>query len=263
MKEICLNDLGYPLSYIKMFSKSIQIYRGSFFNYFILSLLIYLPFLLIEQLGKIEFVFLIEIFHGNFLDILVFLTLPTLIIHKKVFPLGTIQIFLQRFLASAVTITFIQLAFNFLGIIGFIPYLFILFAGFFLVIENSSKIINVKSCMIQSVQLMRNFFFAVTWNFILITILVNLPVSLFAIWYFSDHQGLWEVLSSLESVQKDNTVSFQQLFEASVRLTREPGFMFGRILLHIVFRPIKSIFMASVFISLMHHLYPERINNEL
>ena len=263
MKGIHLNDISYPSSFFMMFSKSVQIYRTSAFNYILLSLIVYLPLLVVERLGRSDFVFLIELVHSSFLDILVFLSLPTLIIYKKIYPLETIQIFLMRFFASAVILSIIQLMLSFLGIWGFIPYIFILFSGFFLVIENSSEIINVRKCLIQSVKTVRNFIIPVSWNYLLITIITTIPVSMFAIWYFSDHQKLWEAIRTLDTVRENNTISIQQLINTTLALTQEPKFILGRLLLHIVFRPLKSIFIAVLFISLMHRLNPVRIDNFL
>ena len=263
MKEIRPNDLSYPSSFFIMFSRSIQIYRSSAFNYLLLSFIVYLPFSVIEQLGRSGLSASVEIIHGSFLDMLVFLSLPTLIIYKKIYPIGTIRIFLLRFFASAVILSIFQLLLYFLGILGFIPYIFIMFSGFFLIIENSPKILNIKRCLMQSISAVRNFVVPISWSYLLITVLITLPVSAFAMWYFSDHQKLWQSIGELDSVRESNTVSIQQLIEAALLLMQEPNFVLGRSILHIAFRPLKSIFVAVLFVSVMYRLDPIRIDSFL
>ena len=263
MKEICLEDLSCPVRVAKIFSISIRIFRSSIFGYLLLSLMVYLPLLLMKQLGRPEFASLIELIHGSFLDMLVFLTLPTLIIYKKVYPIGTIRIFLQRFFASAVILALLQLSLNYIGGLGFLFSIFILFSGCFLVIENSPKIVNIKSCLMQSFTIVRKYFFQVIWNFLAITIIITVPASLFALWYFYGHREFWETIHALDSVQEHNTVTVRQLLETSLELAQEPKFLLGRVVLHIVFRPLKSIFMAVLFISIMQLVDPTRIGNFL
>ena len=97
-------NLTFPINFWGLMIRSIQIYRHTFLNYLTLAVITYLPFLIFDQFSRFDLLDIVEFFHGNFLDVIVFLTLPTLLIEKKVFPISTIQLFFQRFFASAVII---------------------------------------------------------------------------------------------------------------------------------------------------------------
>ncbi len=276
MKEVCLDDLGYPLFFFKMFEKSVRIYFHSLLNYIIISFLVYSPLLLFEITGQPQLVTFFEMFHSSFVDILVFLTLPTLLVYNTVMPLRTIQIFLQRFFASAVVITIIQLfvySFGsfFFGIIGLIPYVFIIFAGFFLVIENSSATFNVKRSLSQSLLLSRTVLLPIIWNLVLVSVLLSLPIVVFVFWHLSGNQELWEAYQASEAVLLANQEHSWEWMAKTAESTRsvflqlfkEPEFRVGWAFLHILIRPLKAIFIAVMFIALMQRLDPVRIKKYL
>ena len=73
-------NLTFPINFWGLMIRSIQIYRHTFLNYLTLAVITYLPFLIFDQFSRFDLLDIVEFFHGNFLDVIVFLTLPTLLI---------------------------------------------------------------------------------------------------------------------------------------------------------------------------------------
>lgn len=270
-----INQFDFPIKFWAIMIRSIQIYKRSFFNYFILALLTYLPFLIFDQLSRFDLLDIVEFFHGNFLDVVIFLTLPTLYMNKRVFPFATLQLFMHRFFASAVVISFVQLgtllffttffAQISIGIIiiGIIPYIFLLFAGFFLILENSAKLISVRNNLWNSIKLVRNQFFSIFWNYINITILMVLPLFFFSVWYLGSHPELMTFVESLKNPPQNDLIVGQKLLNTIQSIVQETGFKWSRIGIHLILRPIKSLFLAFLFLGLLQYTAPHAIKSFL
>jgi len=234
-----------------------------------------LPFLIFDKFSRFDLLDIVEFFHGNFLDVIVFLTLPTLLIEKKVFPISTIQLFFQRFFASAVIISFVQLGILLffttffaqisLGtiIIGIIPYIFLLFAGFFLIMENSHQLISVRRNLVNSVKLVKNQFFSIFWNYLNITILLIVPLFIFSLWYLGRHTELIQFVATINDGQTPDTLKGQKLLTLIQSIVQEPGFKWSRISIHILLRPIKSLFLSLLFLGLLQPVKPNDIKSFL
>ncbi|MCP4753453.1 MAG: hypothetical protein GY866_21395 [Proteobacteria bacterium] len=270
-----LTSLDFPVRFWGIMIKSLQVYKSSFFNYLLLAILTYIPFLLIDSFSKIDTLDIIEFFHGNFLDIVIFLTLPTLFLEKRVLPIATIVLFMHRFFASAVVISFIQLgtllffitffAQISLGviIIGIIPYIFLLFAGFFLIMENSPKMISVRYNLSNSIRLVRNQFFSIFWNYINVTIFMILPLFLFSVWYLGRHPELIVFAESLKNSSGNDIISGQKLLNLIQNIVQESGFKWSRIGIHLIFRPLKSLFLCFLFLGIIQEISPKTITRFL
>jgi len=194
---------------------------------------------------------------------------------KKVFPISTIQLFIQRFFASAVIISFVQLGILLffttffaqisLGtiIIGIIPYIFLLFAGFFLIMENSSKLISVRKNLISSIGLVKNQFFSIFWNYLNITIIIVIPLFLFSILYLGRHPELVQFVELLQENQTTDSLAGQNLLSIIQNIVQEPGFKWSRITIHVLLRPIKSLFLSLLFLGLLQQIKPDDIKSFL
>ncbi len=271
MRVLNQDRSNFPITFSGILIKSIRTYAESFFNYLLLACITYVPFLFLIEISKLDLMDIVEFFHGNFLDIIVFLTLPTLFINNKVFPLATISLFMQRFFASAVIISFVQLgtllffitffAQISLGVIliGIIPYLFLLFAGFFLIMENASKLISVKSNLLNSIKLVRGQFFSIFWNFISITFVVFLPLFFFSLWYLGSHPEMIEIRNNMNNNPEADTMVVQRFLTLVQGIVQEGGFKWSRIGIHILFRPLKSLFLAFLFLSIIQRISPGTI----
>lgn len=303
MNVLSLDELGLPLKFKDIFKKTVQLYRKYFINIISLSLLVYLPFLLLEPLtDDPQFIVFVETFHGSFLDIIIFLTLPTIYIHKKIFPIATLQIFFQRFFASAVIISmlqffmliiigimiFMKLAISVivLGmqstsgipfliiflpfsiailIIGFIPFINVIFAGFFLILGNESKLIDIKRNLISSIQLAKTSLIQILVAVFKVTIVISIPILIFMNWYLITHPDIAPLIKSVSVEQQpsgDEMMAIQvQLFDTVFKIFQEPEFTWGRILIHCLVRPFKSVFLCIMFLSLMMRFKPEFIKS--
>ncbi len=269
------DHLYFPTSFNAILIKSIRIYAISFVNYLLIAFITYIPFLILIELSKLDIMDMVEFFHGNFLDIVIFLTLPTLFLEKKVLPLATISLFVQRFFASAVVISFIQLgtllffitffARISLGaiLVGIIPYIFLLFAGFFLIMENSPRLISIRLNLIHSIKLVRGQFFSIFWNFISITILVFIPLFFFSLWYIGSHQEMIVIREGLSQNPEADSMIVQNFLTLVQSIVQENGFKWSRIGIHILFRPLKSLFLTMLFLGIIQRVSPSTIVNFL
>ncbi|MFH2132217.1 MAG: hypothetical protein ABIK68_17710 [bacterium] len=265
------NNFHFPTSFNGILIKSIQTYAEYFFNYLLLACITYLPFLLLIEISKLDIMDIVEFFHGNFLDIVIFLTIPTLAINRKVFPVATISLFVQRFFASAVIISFIQLgtllffitsfAQISLGVIliGIIPYIFLLFAGFFLIMENASKLISVRMNLFHSIKLVKGQFFSIFWNFISITILVFLPLFFFSLWYLGSHPEMITIRNDIGTTPEADSMIVQRFLTIVQDIVQESGFKWSRIGIHVLFRPLKSLFLTFLFLGIIQRVSPDTI----
>lgn len=303
MNVLSLDDLGLPIKFKPVFKKTFLLYRTYFLSVISLSALVYLPFLLLEPFtDDPQFVVFVETLHGSFLDIIIFLTLPTIFIHKKIFPIATLQIFFQRFFASSVIISmaqffalivigimvFMKLAISILAIgtqavggipfliiflpisiailiIGFIPYIKLIFSGFFLILRNEAKLIDVKRNLISSIQLLKTSLFPVLFAIFKITILISIPVFIFMNWYLMSHPDVTALIKSFDTTQ---SVVGEKMIETQLdmmnivfKILQEPKFAIGRIIIHCLVRPIKSIFLCMIFLSLMSRFNPDSIKS--
>ncbi|MBU2513029.1 hypothetical protein KJ966_16945 [bacterium] len=265
---------NFPVFFWGVIGKSFGIFRRFFLNYLILALVSYLPFLILDIFSSIDTVDLIEFFHGNFLDVLIFLTLPTVYMQSRVLPLATIQLFFQRFFASVVLISFVQLGILIfftqffaqisLGaiLIGILPYIYLIFAGFFLIMENSPKLVSVRHNLLNSIKLTRTRFFVIFWNYIMITLLTVIPLFMFSAWYLTGRPEMGAFTDVFNQNPENSVLMGEKLLEL-IEVFKQPGFKWSRIIIHVLFRPIKSLFLCFLFLGIMFQLSPDRVKSFL
>ncbi len=265
---------NFPVFFGGVIRKSFGVFRRFFLNYLFLAVISYLPFLVLDVVSVIDTVDLIEFFHGNFLDVLVFLTLPTVFMQRRVLPLATLQLFFQRFFASVVLISFIQLGILIfftqffaqisLGaiLIGIIPYLYLIFAGFFLIMENSPKLVSVRPNLLNSIRLTRTRFFVIFWNYVMITLLTIIPLFLFSAWYLTGRPEMGAFADAFNQNPENSTLMSKTLLEL-IEVFKQPGFKWSRLVIHVLFRPVKSLFLCFLFLGIMFQLSPDRVKSFL
>lgn len=266
MNSFQSNQINTPVQFWGILKKSISFYRCSFFSYLVISIVTFVPFIVLNQFTQSNFLEIEEFIHGVFIDILIFLTFPTLISEKKIYPFATIQMFLQRFFASSVLIGlvqmgvlflflsfFAQLSFGFI-LVGIIPYLFTIFAGFYLIFENSTRLIDVNKNLLRSIQLVKQFFMAVFQNFLMISLIIMIPMFIFSVWFITNHT---EVAALLQGAKQGATAGAGvEVFSLIQEVIQTASFQWGRISIHLLFRPLKSIFLAVLFFSLVSKIDP-------
>ena len=272
MPTASAQDFDFPVFFWGIFTKSLQFYVRHFVNIIVVSIITFIPFILLISLST-RALPLIEFFHGSFLDLIVILMLPTIYLHGRVFPLATIQLFLQRFFASAVAISCIQFAVmifpmffgqtnSILFVIGMIPYFYLLFAGFFLIIENSSQLISIKSNIINSVRFVKSRFFNVFVHFFLISLIISLPISLYLL-FFAIGQPEFDSLFEVMQKQPENTELFRQHYSALIEKVTSHDFLWASLVCHVIFRPIKSLFLSFLFLGILFRLNPQPVKSFL
>jgi hypothetical protein len=264
----------FPVSFGGILIKSLRFFKHSFIQYLFLSAVSYLPFVLFEVLMSSYTIDIIEFFHGNFLDIIVFLTLPTLFMQKRVFSAATIQLFVQRFFASAVAISFIQLGTLLLftlvfsqispGVIlvGMIPYIYLIFAGFFLIMENSPQLFSVRANLVNSIRLVKTRFLIIFIQYLIITLIIVLPFLFFSMWYMTGQPEFAAFEEVYLNEPANNALISQKLIDL-VNSFNQPGFKWSRIGIHILFRPVKALFLSFLFLGLLFQVNPQGVKNYL
>jgi hypothetical protein len=267
-------DIDFPVFFWKIVKNSLIFYKQALINYLLLSVITYLPFLVVDAFSSNYTIDLIEFFHGNFLDIIVFLTLPTIYLQHRVFPLATIQLFIQRFFASAVVISVVQFGILILFtlffaqisigviLIGLIPYIYLLFAGLFLIMENSNQTISVRNNLVNSAKLVRKRFFVIFVYYFLITFFTSLPFIFFFMWYMMG-QAEFTAFEEVFRNQPENSVLLSEKLIALIESFNQPAFKWSRVGIHLLFRPVKSLFLSFLFLGILFELNPAVVKSFL
>ena len=150
-------------------------------------------------------------------------------------------------------------------IIGFIPYIKLIFSGFFLILGNETKLIDVKRNLISSIQLLKTSLFPVLFAIFKITILISIPVFIYMNWYLMSHPDVAALIKSFDTPQAamgEKMIETQlNMMNIVFSILQEPKFAIGRIIIHCLVRPIKSIFLCILFLSLMSRFNPDSIKS--
>ena len=247
---------NFPKNFWGLLAISFLTYKKNFFNYLLLGFLVYLPCLITIQFFSLEILVVVDFISTRFLDVVVFLTMPVWFLEKKVYPLGTLQIFFQKYFGPVVKITLIQLFFLFLLFFagGLNPtfllfpglaFLFIFLTSLFFVLTFSDRPLPLRICFSNSILLVRMNFLAVLSKIFLLYFLINIltliSMALFAPQYIEDFKNLNEV--STEQQLMANEATMLKWFKENNMLMK-----FG--LIQIILRPIASLFISYLFISL-------------
>jgi len=268
LMEPKIENWKFPTRFGEIFINSLKCYKQFFAAYVTLSFLSFLPFILINLIAPVRLLDVFEVIHGNILDIIIFLTLPTLFIDKKVFPLATLSVF-KGFIAAALLISLLQFATLLFFVIffiqinialvffGFIPYVFLIFSGYFLILNNIPNILNAGRTLMQSLRLVGQSFLPVILGVLNISLVMLLPISIFSFWYFGNHPDMaqFSVPDGFDTTNDARiTENFFQTFQI---IAQEDPFQAGRIGIHILFRPLKSLFLAFLFLGILHAISPK------
>jgi hypothetical protein len=130
-----------------------------------------------------------------------------------------------------------------------------IFTGFFLIIENSPKLFSVKNNLLNSVRVARTRFFGIFAHYFLITTITALPFVVFCIWYVSA-QPEFAAFEETFRTQPENSKLLSENLMALVESFNRPEFKWPRIGIHILTRPIKSLFLSFLFLGILFRLNP-------
>ncbi|MDX2469703.1 MAG: hypothetical protein QNL04_03885 [SAR324 cluster bacterium] len=261
--EINMSDQAvFPVSFGQVLALSFDAYKKFFPGFFFLGSLSYLPFFLLAQLLTFENTEILGLVHGLLLDTIVFLALPTIYSAGKIFPLTTLQIF-QRFFTSAILISFAQLFFMMIGLVGAVPLMFLIFAGQFLILNNHEKLVDVIGNLKASAKLAKDNFGLIFWSFMGITLICILPEVVFRLGYVLSHSEIQALALAGENGQLIGADFTNKVFNMVEIIASENGFQMWNSILHLVSRPFKAIFMAFLFLGCLNQIDSERIKRYL
>ena len=257
----------FPSRFGEIVVNSLKYYKQFFAAYVTISFLSFLPFFIVNYLTPFPLLDIFEVIHGSILDVIVFLTLPTLLIDRKVFPVATLFVF-KRFVATAILISIFQFAalLFFVAVFvqinialvffGFFPYIFLIFAGFFLVLDNNPNIMNMGTTLIRSFRLVGQSFLPVTLGVINISILMFVPVSVFSFWYFGNHPEMAQFSAPMGFDATSDSRVTENFLGTFQSVVQETGFQTGRIGIHVIIRPLKALFLSFLFLGILSVLSP-------
>jgi len=254
-----------------LFLKSIQYYRGTFKNLLILTVVSYLPFFVIGRFTRVDLADPMELLHGFLLDILICLALPTIINQGKVYPLATFKIF-QDYFAQVVVIIlgqmflifFLMAFFSSFGLVflfvSLLPFVFVLFTGQFALVNGKTKIMELSENVSASFSLVKGNFRLVLFGYLNISSLMVLPILIFSMYYIGSHSTAAHLLEASESAKVAGGVPLQDIVGEIKGIVDEEGYQNGRLVVHLLVRPLKSLFMALLFAHLLQLIAPDKYN---
>jgi len=252
--------------------RAFGLYKANLLNFFLLGFLSYLPFWLLDLAADLDLSDPVELIHGFLLDILVCLALPTLLNHGRIYPFATLKIF-QDYFASAVLVVLSQvfllfvlmLFFSGLGLpfvmFALMPFVLVLFVGHFALVNGKPAIRELGQNLVDSFQLVKSSFSTVFFGYLNISLLMILPIMLFSLYYLGTHPQIEKLITQVEQEsqleQSGQNEALLGLVESLKIVVGETGYQTGRLALHLLFRPLKSLFLALLFAQLLERLNPK------
>ena len=261
-----------PMRFWPLLVRAFGLYKANLLNFFLLGFLSYLPFWLLDLAADLDLSDPVELIHGFLLDILVCLALPTLVNHGRIYPFATLKIF-QDYFASAVLVVLSQvfllfvlmLFFSGLGLpfvmFALMPFVLVLFVGHFALVNGKPAIRELGQNLVDSFQLVKSSFSTVFFGYLNISLLMILPIMLFSLYYLGTHPQIEKLITQVEQEsqleQSGQNEALLGLVESLKIVVGETGYQTGRLALHLLFRPLKSLFLALLFAQLLERLNPK------
>ncbi|OGH02019.1 MAG: hypothetical protein A2600_04740 [Candidatus Lambdaproteobacteria bacterium RIFOXYD1_FULL_56_27] len=261
-----------PMRFWPLLVRAFGLYKANLLNFFLLGFLSYLPFWLLDLAADLDLSDPVELIHGFLLDILVCLALPTLLNHGRIYPFATLKIF-QDYFASAVLVVLSQvfllfvlmLFFSGLGLpfvmFALMPFVLVLFVGHFALVNGKPAIRELGQNLVDSFQLVKSSFSTVFFGYLNISLLMILPIMLFSLYYLGTHPQIEKLITQVEQEsqleQSGQNEALLGLVESLKIVVGETGYQTGRLALHLLFRPLKSLFLALLFAQLLERLNPK------
>ena len=245
-----------------VFKLSFDAYRKFIGGLIIIAAVSFAPCFVLSKVFSFQNAELIGLVHGLILDVIVFLALPTIYSAGNIFPIKTLQIF-QRFFTSALLIAFAQLLFMMLGLIGMVPLVFLLFAGQFLILHNSGNLIDVMHNVRESANLAKESFGLIFWSFLGITVVTILPEVFFRISYMFSHPEIVALAAQGEEAKVVGSNFSSKALQLTEDISKEDSFQMWGSLLHVIVRPLKSLFLAFLFLACLGKIDALRVQSYL
>jgi len=253
-----------------LFIKSLGYYRATFKNLMILTVVSYLPFFVIGRFTRSDLSDPMELLHGFLLDVLVCLALPTILSQSKVYPLETLKIFQDYFAQIVVIILgqmffifFLMLLFSSFGVMflffSLLPFVFVLFAGQFALVNGKPKIMELSENLVASFSLVKENFRLVLFSYLNISSLMIVPILVFSLYYVGSHPLANQMAAASESKEMAQVPMVEFMGQIKT-IVGEEGYQNGRLVVHLLVRPIKSLFMALLFAQLLMIIAPEKFS---
>lgn len=261
-----------PMRFWPLLGRAFGLYKANLLNLFLLGFLSYLPFWVLDLTADLDMSDPVELIHGFLLDILVCLALPTLLNHGRIYPFATLRIF-QDYFAAAVLVVLSQvfllfvlmLFFSGLGLpfvmFALMPFVLVLFVGHFMLVNGKPAIRELGQNIADSFQLVKNSFASVFFGYLNISLLMILPILLFSFYYLTTHPQIEKLITQMEQEsqleQESQGETLLNLVESLKVVVGETSYKIGRLTLHLLFRPLKSLFLALLFAQLLERFNPK------
>ncbi len=90
-----------------------------------------------------------------------------------------------------------------------------------------------------------------------------LPLFFFSAWYLSNHPEFVAIAGSLKSPPENDIIMGEKLINILQTIIQESEFKWSRIAIHVLFRPIKSLFLSFLFLGIINQISPNIIHGFL
>ncbi len=90
-----------------------------------------------------------------------------------------------------------------------------------------------------------------------------IPLFFFSAWYLGNHPEFIAIADSLKAPAGNDLIMGEKLLNVLQTTIQEPEFKWSRIAIHVLFRPIKSLFLAFLFLGIVNQISPNIINSFL
>ncbi len=128
--------------------------------------------------------------------------------------------------------------------------------------ENAPKVFSVRMNVINSIRLVRTRFLVIFMQYLVITLIIVLPFLFFSMWYMTG-QPEFAAFEEVYLNEPDNNALISQKLVELVNSFNKPGFKWSRIGIHVLFRPVKSLFLAFLFLGLLYQFNPQGVRRYL
>lgn len=240
----------FPLGFFPQLIQALQNYGRFLPAYLMLSVATYFPFVLLDELTSFDSYGVSGFLTARFFDVVVFISIPFLVTNNYISVKQVLQLFFQRFFGKIVLVCLIQFSFIFLAVgffasinisllfLGFFAYLFILFAGLFMVFYSvgQDRLPPIPLVVVNSFLLVRNHFGLVFRNILLLSIYAAFPTLVFLFGYSANIDGL------------DQVQDFNALVST---LLQDPGLKWGMVAIQTIVRPFESLFLGFLFLGIL------------
>ena len=257
--EYYLKEL-FPGKLNGILKTSWKIFYPNFSGFLTISLIVYIPLILISQsVGIRKLIDISNIFRW-FLDVFIVFTLPILFKYGRFRVLETLKLFYRKYFVHVFLICTLQMALWLLFAeimsreIAYFLCFYIAFAGSFLIINPKSTPYVLVEGIVSSIRFVAKNYFVLAFYTVFILFLFHLPFQIFSALLFQNTIGM-KFTERLIGADHKTIYELFQSFE--IFLTSNDTIIWAYLCQEVLLRPFISIYSACLFFSLLIKYRPQ------